>query len=266
MRQLNRNRTLAGLIPALLAGLVSAGCQQPSGQGTARPLLPANPMNGPTRIPPPPTGSIGGGNGYTQPIPTSGQVSNGLRVNDLVAAAQTPPASATAPVGSGVLAAGNAATDSRPVASSPVQQVGFESNSPRLASQTQRNAVATAGPLATPTIPADAMVAPSYVDAAMPFRPQLRGMQAIDLTPTAPPTLQPVDSGNWAVVDESQQGGAKAFPSTQPVQRAGSQDRSASSDSSAPRSASFNGTGAGSGANGSATDASLQWRRPQVAR
>lgn len=264
MRQLYKNRTLAGLIPALVAGFLSAGCQQPSGPGTAGSLIPANPMSGPTRIPPPPTGSIGNGNAYTQPTPLSGQVSNGLRVNDLVAAATKSPPPSNAAVGSGVLAAADTGSPAPAAPLSPVQQVAYEDSRSGSVASASSQPVPNTGSGLAPMIPADAMVASSYVDTSAPFRPQLRGMQAIDLTPTAPPTLHPVDSGNWAAVDQNQQTTAAAFPSTQPTQRPLSATGSAALSGSSGGSATP--TAGSRGATATSNDTSLQWRRPQVAR
>jgi len=139
-RHLNRIPVLACLIAGCLGSAV--GCQQPSGQMA----IPANPMVGPTRVPPPQTGSIGTPNPYAQGNP-AGQVSAGLPASQLGPSAPgTPPTIAS-------------------VAMNP-------SGNPGVGVQ-QASYAETAGFETTSTAP------------LLPLRPQLRGMEVIDLTPMA---------------------------------------------------------------------------------
>ncbi len=236
---------------AVLAVMLATGCQQPTGPGGAQPLLPPNPMSGPTRIPPPPTGSVGGANRYTQPTPINGQVSAGLPVNDLVAAAlPTPPPTASTP---------SLATAVRPSpAGSAVQPVAYASP----VSPPGRGAdVASSQPVGQPTglapmIPAAALATPGYADTSTPLRPRLRGMQPIDLTPTPAPQLQPVERSQWTGAGENAAVAGTSFPSTRPGQRF----QASSARAQVARSPAAAGGVAGD------SGAGLQWRRPEVAR
>ena len=134
--------------------VLCAGCQQPTGPGSAVPLSPGIPLNSNTRVPPPPTGHIGTPNPYVQ-----GQASTAAPPSGLVAsaAASQPPVNEQAD---------SASPDS------PLRTVSYVESS-------------SLGPaMATPTIPAEAFVGdlPPRGD-DVPLRPHLRGMQPIDLVP-----------------------------------------------------------------------------------
>ncbi|WP_153557363.1 hypothetical protein [Roseimaritima sediminicola] len=184
----------------LVAGTVlggASGCQQPNGQMA----LPSNPMVGSTRVPAPPTGSVGA-NGYTpapyQPATAVGQAAVGLPASDLVAqigSAATPQftAATNVPPAGSFATRGTTQTPAQPSTQFPAPPAGAVV--PAAFAATGGSAPSPAGlsPAGFPPAglsPAAALQQASYGDtahasvaSAPAVAPQLRGMQVNDLTP-----------------------------------------------------------------------------------
>lgn len=229
--------------------VLCAGCQQPTGPGSAMPLSPGIPLNSNTRVPPPPTGHIGAPNPYVQ-----GQASTAASPSGFVASATAsqPPVNEKAD---------SASSDS------PLRTVSYVESS-------------SLGPaMPTPTIPAEAFVGdlPPRGD-DVPLRPHLRGMQPIDLVPVQ---QAPNPAGAPAASSTASSVSAGTSASTDGAYRADS--RPATSDSWAgaestgpttePRPAAD--SGAADATSGAATPSvgdtqsvgdTLPWRKPSTAR
>ncbi|QEG42295.1 hypothetical protein [Roseimaritima ulvae] len=143
----------------LLLGLaIASGCQQPNGQMN----LPTNPMVGSTRVPAPPTGSVGAATGYAPATYAqtgiAAQPVVGLPASDLVPQFATPPATHYAAAPQSQFTPSPQIAPAAQLAPSPaaaLQQAGYAETSAH-------------GAAVAPTIS---------------LAPQLRGMAVNDLTP-----------------------------------------------------------------------------------
>lgn len=201
--------------------LLLGGCQQPN--NPAIPLSPISPLGANTRVPPPQTGSYAVPNGYYQ-----GQASAApLGGSQYATAGASGPAAAhdgtptPAPTLNGWSDSGSAAVAS--AATGPglapfqtaVQPAAYQSESGPVASGGAGATLSGSG--SAPRIPASALQSPGYSDS--PLRPNLRGMQVLDMT--APSTLMPSDPPSLQVVDPAQMRTANAIsgPSSAPAFR-----------------------------------------------
>lgn len=193
--------------------LLIGGCQQPS--NPAIPLSPVGPLGASTRVPPPQTGSYAVPNGYYQGQASvapanSGQFAAAVSAgpNSVVSTHPGPDAVATeTPTLNGWSDAAAGPTVS------PVQPAAYQDAGSQMGT----------GFAAAPRIPASALQHSAAGGA--PLRPELDGMEVLDLTapeplqPTAPPTLRVIDRGQMqAAASLSDGSAAPTFRSLSPAE------------------------------------------------
>ncbi len=261
------------LILLVGGGLTIGGCQQPT--NPAVPLSPVGPLGANTRVPPPQTGSYAVPNGYYQGQASTAPISGGQ-----YAAVAGPEADYVATAAPSLNGWADAAA--APVASPAPAVASAAAVQP--AAYHDAAAGPTSGFGAAPRIPASALQHGGA--GGTPLRPNLGGMEVVDLTapatlqPTEPPSLQVIErDAVAATANASMASAAPTFRSLSPaetdtaasggtrsdvvVQASAREVRPPSaSDSQPEKAASATAAPSTSKAKGVTESADLPWRKP----
>lgn len=266
---------IASICPLLI--LLLGGCHQSA--NPAMPLSPVGPLGGSTRVPPPATGSYAVPNDYYQGQASLAPGASGNLAGAMAASTLTPtdPPSLRTAGDTSIAATTQAATE--PAAAHGGVQAASHSSQPvsQAAAASEAAPSASVGSGMAPRIPAAAMQHASAGDATL--RPQLRGMEVVDLS--SPDALQPIDPPSLRVVDAGTRYGASdswsgmappAFKSLSPAEEsnfaAGERSREVPSTSAAAAdagaSAATAGTAGKAGGTAKTDSAALPWRKPRL--